>query len=86
MTREPDMTEPRENMAWLQRKADRISVLILSTDLPEIDILIERRKLREQCEELFPGRGELFDMVYESRFNRLWEQFKADRQEEWPSK
>ena len=66
-------------MRRLQREADRICVLILSTDLPKVDILIEVEKLRELCEELFPGREELFDMVYGSRFDRLWEQFGDER-------
>jgi len=69
----------REKMARLRQLADRICVLILSTDLPEIDILIERGKLRELCEHWFPGRSELFDMIYESRFDRLWEQFRNCR-------
>ena len=73
------MCEGREKMARIQRLADRVCVLILSTDLPEVDILIERRKLRELCEQWFPGRSDLFDMVYESRFERLWEQFRNDR-------
>jgi len=69
----------REKMAMLQREADRVCVLILSTDLPEVDILLARNKLRNLCEELFPERSDLFDMIYESRFNRLWEQFREDR-------
>ena len=69
----------RDRMRLLQREADRISVLILSTDLPQVDILIQVEKLRELCEELFPGREELFEMVYASRFERLWEQFGEDR-------
>ena len=73
------MSDAREKMARLQRLADRICVLILSTDLPEVDILIERGKLRELCGQLFPGRSDLFDMIYESRFDRLWEQFRNDR-------
>ena len=73
------MNHARENMTLLRREADRICVLILSTDLPKVDILIEVEKLRELCEELFPGREELFDMVYGSRFDRLWEQFGAER-------
>jgi len=68
-------------MTLLQREADRIAVLILSTDLPEIDIVIQVEELRERCEELFPGRGELFEMIYASRFERLMEQFGADRSE-----
>jgi len=66
-------------MTLLQREADRIAVLILSTDLPQIDIVIQVERLRELCEELFPGRGELFEMIYGSRFDRLSEQFGEDR-------
>ncbi len=66
-------------MQEFQREADRISTLILSTDLPEIDIVLQIENLRRRCEELFPGREELFEMVYVSRFQRLMEQFGADR-------
>ena len=69
----------RQEMTLLQREADRIAVLILSTDLPQIDIVIQVERLRELCEELFPGRGELFEMIYGSRFDRLSEQFGEDR-------
>ena len=72
------MRSGREKMDALRRAADRVSVLIVSTDLPEVDILLERAKLRDLCEELFPGRSEWFDMIYESRFDRLWQQFRAD--------
>jgi hypothetical protein len=75
------MNQSRDSMNRLQHEADRISVLILSTDLPQVDILIQVEKLRELCEELFPGREDLFDMIYASRFERLWEQFGEDRQE-----
>ena len=71
----------REKMAALSRAADRISALILSGALPEVDIAIERSKLRELAEELFPGRMDLYDMIYESRFDRLLEQFGQDRQD-----
>jgi hypothetical protein len=73
------MLESRSKLDRLQREADRIAVLILSTDLPRIDIVIQVEKLRELCEELFPGREELFEMIYGSRFERLMEQFGADR-------
>ena len=72
------MLTGRDKMDALRRAADRVSVLILSTDLPEVDILLERAKLCDLCEELFPGRSELYDMIYESRFDRLWQQFRAD--------
>ncbi len=53
-----------------QREADRISHLILMTDLPWIDILIEIEKLRHEAERLFPRKMELFEMIYVNRFER----------------
>ena len=70
------MVDPRQAMRDLQRQADRVCVLILSSDLPAIDIEIEKNKVRERCLELYPDREELYEMVYESRFQRLWEQFR----------
>ena len=51
--------------------------LILSSDLPAIDIAIEKSKVRERCLTLYPDREWLYDMIYESRFDRLWEQFRG---------
>jgi hypothetical protein len=65
-------------MQDLQRQADRVCVLILSSDLPAIDIQIEKNKVRERCLELYPDREELYEMIYESRFQRLWEQFREE--------
>ena len=58
--------------------ADWVCTLILSSDLPAIDIEIEKNKVRERCLELYPDREKLYEMVYESRFQRLWEQFQPD--------
>ena len=69
------MTDPRSKMRELQRLADRVCVLILSSGLPAIDIEIEKNKVRERCLELFSDQEQLYDMIYESRFQRLWEQF-----------
>jgi hypothetical protein len=38
-------------MRELQRMADRVCTLILSSDLPAIDIEIEKSKVRERCLE-----------------------------------
>jgi hypothetical protein len=70
------MADPRQTMRDLQRMADRVCVLILSSDLPAIDIEIEKNKVRERCFELYPDREELYEMIYESRFQRLWDQFR----------
>ncbi len=50
--------------------------LILISDYPEIDIEIEESKVRERCEEWYPDSMVLYEMIYESRFNRLREQFR----------
>ncbi len=68
--------ERRSKMREIQRLADHVCVLILSSDLPAVDIEIEKNKVRERCLELYPDREEMYDMIYESRFLRLWEQFR----------
>jgi hypothetical protein len=70
--------DPREAMREVQRMADRVCVLILSSDLPSIDIEIEKNKVRERCLDLYPDREQLYEMVYESRFQRLWQQFRDE--------
>jgi hypothetical protein len=39
-----------------------------SSDLPAIDIEIEKNKVREFCLDLYPDRERLYEMIYESRF------------------
>ena len=72
------MNARRERMRDFQRMADRVCFLILSSDLPAIDIDIEKSKVRQRCLELYPDREWLYDMIYESRFDRLWEQFREE--------
>jgi len=71
------MVDPREGTRDLQRRADRVCTLILSSDLPAIDIEIEKNKVREHCLDLYPDGEELYEMIYESRFQRLWDQFRG---------
>ena len=75
------MANPRQAMQEVQRMADWVCVLILNSDLPAIDIEIEKNKVRERCLELYPDREELYEMVYESRFQRLWDQFRVAGEE-----
>ncbi len=63
-------------MEYLKRRADRIAFFIVASDLPEIDILIEEENLREECSQLFPDRMHLYEMIYDARFRRLFEQFR----------
>lgn len=61
-----------------QRKADEISSLIINTALPWVDIAIQIQKLRQEAEVLFPDKMPLFEMIYISRFKRLWQQWRSD--------
>ena len=66
----------REKMREIQREADEIGRLIVATDYPRIDIEIKSAALREKVEGYFPDTGYLYDMIYESRFERLFEQWR----------
>jgi len=60
----------------IKRLADRIAFLIVSTDYPEIDIMIEKERLKEKIKDSFPDKAYLYDLIYETRFQRLIEQFR----------
>lgn len=63
----------------LQRQADRVASLIVASDWPAVDLAIQIRRLREFVETRMPDRTRLFEIIYGSRFKRLWEQFRAAR-------
>jgi hypothetical protein len=50
--------------------------LIVASDCSDREIDIERLHLRVQAAVLFPEKMPLYDMVYESRFRRLRQQFR----------
>ena len=60
-----------------QWRADTICILIVTSDLPEIDIEIEKNKLRAEVEEKWPDKLRLYEMIFESRFDRLWKQWRS---------
>ena len=55
---------------------DRLCLLIVASDWSDREIDIERLHLRLQAADLFPEKMPLYDMVYESRFRRLRQQFR----------
>ena len=65
------------NLRELQHLADQVSYLIVATDTPRVDVEIQRVALRRRCHELFHDKMHVFELVYESRFRRLWEQFRG---------
>ena len=67
-----------EAVRALQRQADRICELIVSGDVPLIDIEIQQAALREAVARAFPDKQALYQLLYESRFRRLWQQFRRE--------
>jgi len=59
-----------------QRRVDRLCFLIVASDATEQDIAIERLFLRTEAARLFPDRFQFYEMLYESRFQRLLQQFR----------
>ena len=63
--------------SWFQQHVDRLCFLIVATSCSDREIDIERLHLRTQAMQLFPEKMELYDWVYESRFQRLRQQFRS---------
>jgi len=61
-----------------QRRVDRLTFLIVATGISERDISIERLFLRTEVARLFPERYKFYEMLHESRFDRLVEQFRKN--------
>lgn len=72
----PYGTEDRREARRFARKADHIAMLIVASDYPLIDIQIARNNLREEAEQIYPERIDAYDRIFESRFDRLIEQFR----------
>ena len=71
------ITEPSEQAYRnFQCHVDRLCLLIVASDCSDRAIDIERLHLRVQAAALFPEKMPLYEMVYESRFRRLRQQFR----------
>ncbi len=68
----------RKQQEMIQRAADRITFLILYSDLPRIDLEIEISRFKDQVLAQFPEKEALFEMLYGSRFRRLLEQWQRE--------
>lgn len=69
--------ENRNPAALLQRKADRVASMILTSTYSDLDCAMAERDLRMECLRLCPDRMQLYDWIYTSRFRRLREQFRT---------
>lgn len=77
-TRADQIERETRYLRAFQRQADEISHLILNTDLPWIDIQIQIGKLRCVAEKMFSRKLELFERIYEARFERLRQQWRSE--------
>ncbi|MFH1799702.1 MAG: hypothetical protein ABH891_02480 [Candidatus Omnitrophota bacterium] len=73
-----DLAIEEEKLSEIKKMQDRIVFLILSTGSEAVDIEIEKAKFRELIRSLFPDKAHLYDLIYEPRFKRLWEQFRSE--------
>ena len=69
--------EERKKARDIQDEAQIICRMILDDAYSEIDIEIAKEKLEAKVERFFPDRMDLYRMIYDSRFKRLWDQFRA---------
>ena len=71
-----ESVEERQKALEIQEGASRICQMILDESCPDVDIEIAKGKLKERAAELFPDKVAVYEMIYESRFKRLWDQFR----------
>ena len=71
-----ESVEEKDKALEIQEGASRICRMILDDACPEVDIEIAKSKLKQRVSELFPDKINLYEMIYEARFKRLWEQFR----------
>lgn len=74
--------EDKERALEIQKLADEVSLRILNEEYSRVDVEIAKARLRDKCLECFPEKMYLYDMLYESRFQRLWEQFREKGESE----
>ena len=67
----------REKAREIQQNAQDICRMILDEQCPEVDIEIAKEKLEEKVAKFFPDKMEVYRMIYEARFKRLWDQFRS---------
>ena len=72
-----ESVEEKERALEIQEGASRICQMILDDSCPAVDIEIAKSKLKERVAELFPDKVAVYEMIYEARFRRLWEQFRG---------
>ena len=66
----------QEAVRALERQAERICELIVAGEAALIDIDIQQTALRHAVLQAFPDKPALYQLAYDTRFRRLWQQFR----------
>lgn len=72
----PKAHEPEDAARILQRQADRVASMIVTSCYSDRECALAERRLREVCRRLCPDRMDLYEWIYTARFRRLREQFR----------
>ena len=68
--------EERGKAEEVRLDAENICRMILDESCEDVDIEIAKNNLRDKVQRLFPNQLGTYQMIYEARFSRLWEQFR----------
>lgn len=71
MSTHDEIKEEERRIRYLRQVVDLTIGLIAQTDLPIEEASQMVASTKELAMKLFPGKGEVFDMVYGPRFKRL---------------
>jgi len=75
------MTRPGELEFWefkikeLRKKVDELVEQIKAGISPE-DFFKKEMEVKKFCQKLFPDKIQTYDLIYRSRFKRVWSQFR----------
>ena len=67
-----------EPSVLLQRMADRVASMIVTSAYSDLECALAERELRYEFLHRIPDRMALYDLIYTSRFRRLREQFRTE--------
>ena len=70
--------DERKKALEIQEDAQAICQMVLDENCPKVDIEIAKEKLREKVALYFPDKLDTYRIIYEARFNRLWDQFRPE--------
>jgi len=59
----------------LKQKTDRLAELI-KAGISQQDFFAKEKQIKQFCIRRYPDKAELYDLIYRSRFKRIWQQFR----------